>query len=121
MTLRRQTSIQQKLPAQLEAKLTKFLNDTEAIWVQHKFPPELIINMDETQVCFDMASNTTVDRQGKKEVIIWGTGAHKCRFTVNLTCTASGQMLQPFVTFKAKTECILKKIKVKENDVIITT
>ena len=50
-----------------------------------------------------------------------GTGAHKRRFTVTLTsCTASGQMLQPFVTFKAKTEHILKKIKVKENDVITT-
>ena len=34
---------------------------------QHKFPPELIIIMDETPVCFDMAANTTVDRQGKEE------------------------------------------------------
>ena len=67
-----------------------------------------------------MASNTTVDRQGKKEVIIRGTGAHKCRFTVTLICTASGQMPQPFVAFKEKTEHILKKIKVKENEGVIT-
>ena len=64
--------------------------------------------------------NTTVDRQGKKEVIIRGTGAHKCHFTVTLICTASGQMPQPFVAFKEKTEHILKKIKVKENEGVIT-
>ena len=67
LTLRRQTSIQQKLPAQLEAKLTKFLNDTKAIRGQHKSPPELIINMDETPVCFDMASNTTVIDRGRRK------------------------------------------------------
>ena len=39
-------------------------------------------------------------------------------FLVFLNCTASGQMLQPFVTFKAKPERILK---VKENDAIIIT
>ena len=119
--LHHQTSIQQKLPAQLEAKLTKFHNDTKVIWRQHKFPPELIINKDETLVCFATASNTTIYRQGKKEVIIRGTGADKCRFTATLTCTASSQMFQPFVTFKAITERILKKIKVKENDDVITT
>ena len=37
------------------------------------------------------------------EVIIRGTGAQKQQFTVTLTCTALGKMLQPFVTFKAKT------------------
>ena len=119
--LHHQTSIQQRLPAQLEAKLTKFLNDTIAIWRHHKFPPELIINMDETLVCFATTSNTAIDRQGKKEVIIRGTDADKWHFTVTLTCTASSQMFKPFVTFKAITERILKKIKVKENDVIITT
>ena len=39
---------------------------------------------------------------------------------VSLNCTASGQMLQPFVTFKAKPERILK-IKVKKNDAVIIT
>ena len=37
-----------------------------------------------------------------------------------LTCTASGKMLQPFVTYMAKMQCILK-IKAKECDVIVTT
>ena len=77
--------------------------------------------MDETPVCFAMAANTTVDRHEKKEVIVRGIGGHKRHFTVTLTYTTAGQMLQPFVTFKAKSERILKKIKYEENDVIIAT
>ena len=59
-------------------------------------------------------------QEGSSEVIIRSTGAHKRDCTVTLTCTASGKMLQPFVTFKAKTQHILKKIKTKECDVIVT-
>ena len=70
LTLRRQTSIQQKLPAQLEGKLTKFLVELKALREQHKFPLDLIVNMDETPVCFDMTSNTTVERCGVREVIV---------------------------------------------------
>lgn len=40
---------------------------------------------------------------------------------MTLARIASGQMLQLFVTFKAKTECILKKYKAKENNANITT
>ena len=121
LSLRRQTSIQQKLPAQLEGKISTFLADVKALRMQHNFVDDLIINMDETPVCFDMASNSTIAKKGSREVIIRGTGAHKRRFTVTLTCTASGKMLQPFVTFKAKTQRILKKIPIKECNVIVTT
>lgn len=120
-TLHRETSIQQKLPAHLEGKLSSFLCDIKALRTQHRFPNELIINMDETPVYFDMAANSTIEKRGKNEVVIRSTGAHKRRFTVTLTCTAAGQMLQPFVTFKAKTERMLKKIQYNEKDVIITT
>ena len=37
-----------------------------------------------------------------------------------VTSTASGKMLQLFVTFKMKTQCILKKVNTKEWDVIVT-
>ena len=77
LTLWRQTSIQQKPPAQLEGKLTKFLVELKALREQHKFPLDLIINMDETPVCFDMTSNTTVERRGVREGIVRGTGAQK--------------------------------------------
>lgn len=49
--------------------------------------------MDETLVYFDMASNSTIEKRGKTEVVIRGTGAHRRRFTVTLTCTAAGELL----------------------------
>ena len=67
---RRQTSVQQKLPAQLEDKLRRILEDLRALRIQHKFDKSLIFNMDETPVCFDMPSSTTVDVQGKKEILV---------------------------------------------------
>ena len=93
---RQQTSVQQKLPVQLEAKLKEFFEDLKALQNQRNFDKSLILNMDETPMWFDMPSSTTVDAQGKKEILVQGTGAHKRRFTVTLACTASGMMLTPF-------------------------
>ena len=121
LALRRQTSIQQKLPAHLEGKLTTFLGNVRALRTQHEFDNKFIINMDETPVCFDMPSVSTIAKKGAREVIVHGTGAHKRRYTVTLTCTASGKMLQPFITFKAKTSRILKKITAKDSNVTVTT
>ena len=81
---RRQTSVQQKLAVQLEAKLKGFFEDLKALRIQHNFDKSLIINMDETPMWFDMPSSTTVDVQGKREILVRGTGAHKRRFTVTL-------------------------------------
>ena len=99
---RRQTSVQQKLSAQLENKLRRILEDLRALRIQHKFDKSLIFNMDETPMRFDMPTSTTVDVRGKKEILVRRTGAHKRRFTVTLACTASGMMLTPFVTLKPK-------------------
>ena len=95
--------MQQKLPAQLEDKLRRFLEDIRALRIQYKFNKSLILNMDKTPMCFDMPSSTAADVRGKKDILVRGTGAHKRRFTVTLACTASETMLTPFVTFKAKT------------------
>ena len=95
---RHQTSVQQKLPAQLEAKVRRFLDDVRAHRMQHEFDNSLIINMDEIPMCFDMPSSTTIDVRGKKEILVRGTGAHKRRFTITLSCTASGAMLTSFVS-----------------------
>lgn len=79
----------------------------------------LIINMDVTPVCFDMPSGTTIDRRGKREIIVCGTGAHKRRLTVTLVCTAAGEMLKPSITFKAKTDCLLKTLNVSNADAVV--
>ena len=77
LSLRRQTSIQQKLPAQLEEKISTCPADVKALRTQHNFVDDLFINLDEAPVCFDMASNATIAKKDSREVIIRGTGAHK--------------------------------------------
>ena len=59
----------------------------------HSFSPELIINMDETPLYFDMPVSRTINNRGARQVRVKSTGAEKRRFTVILACTASGKML----------------------------
>ena len=50
LLLRRHTSIQQKLPGDLEKKLEEFMSSVQALRKHHDFPSDLIINMDETPI-----------------------------------------------------------------------
>lgn len=96
------TSIQNKLQAQLEAKLEKFIDNIRVLREAHQFPGTHIINMDETPIYFDMPGNTTVNKKGCREVWIKSTGAEKRCITVILSCTAAGDMLPPMVILKGK-------------------
>ena len=98
---RAKTSIQQKLPSELEAKLEKFVENVKALREAHGFSDDMIINMDETPIYFDMPSSHTVSKKGVREVRVRSTGAEKRRLTVILACTAAGSMLPPMIIFKA--------------------
>ena len=98
---RAKTSIQQKLPAQLEEKLEKFVTNIRVLREAHSFPDAMVINMDETPLYFDMPGSHTVHRKGCREVRIRSTGAEKRRLTIILACTAAGDML-PMLIFKGK-------------------
>jgi hypothetical protein len=56
--------------------------------------------MDETGVCLDMPSRTTLDEQGARTVAIKTTGHEKDRFTVGLGARADGSKMQPMVISK---------------------
>ena len=71
---RAKTSIQQKLPAQLKAKLERFMNNIKVLRETHKFPDTQVINMDETPLYFDMPGSTTVNKKGCREVHVRSTG-----------------------------------------------
>lgn len=77
LVIRAKASMAQKLPAALEQKMATFLQSVREARLQHKYPKELIGNMDETPMCFDMASNMTVDRRGEKAITIRTTAAEK--------------------------------------------
>ena len=99
---RAKTSIQQRLPAQLEDKLEKFVDNLRTLRETHHFPDTMIVNMDETPLYFDMPSSHSVHRKGCREVRVRSTGAEKRRLTIILACTAAGQMLPPMIIFKGK-------------------
>jgi hypothetical protein len=120
LSLRKHTSIQQNLPAGLERKLEKFIDEVKTFREQHNFPDNLIINMDETPIFFDMPRSSTVTGKGAKEVRIRGTKGGKKRVTYVVSCSAAGEMLKPMVIFKGKTKQTLKNTKQRERDVLVT-
>ena len=110
LVIRAKTSVAQKLPAALEQKMTDFLQAVKVARKEYNCPKELIGNMDETPMYFDMSGSTTVEKKGAKTVSIRTTGAEKRHLTVVLAATADGQMLPPMVIFKGKR--MLKNIDV---------
>lgn len=74
----------QKLPGDLEQKVTSFQKFVKDARIKDEFDSEYIINMDETPVFFDIVPNQTVDVQGKKAIIIRTSGSDKRHVTVML-------------------------------------
>ena len=87
------TSIPQKLSAQLEAKLEKFIDNIRVLYETHQFPDAHILNMDEMPIYFDMPGNTAVNEKSYREFRIKSTGAEKQCITVIQACTVAGDML----------------------------
>ena len=89
-SIRARTKIAQRLPSHYEDKITSF----QRFLIQQRKREEYelcnIGNMDETPVNMDMVGNYTVDRVGKKTILLKTTGHEKCRYTVVLSCTADG-------------------------------
>ncbi len=50
-----------------------------------KYDDEVIINMDETLLTFNMPPNYVIEKKGKKSVIIRTQNQDKCRLSVLLT------------------------------------
>lgn len=102
-SLRRRTSICQKLPVEFEDKMVSFQRFVIRLREENNYMMGQIGNADETPVWFDMPSSTTITERGTKDVKLLSTGNEHSRFTVMLACTADGRKLPPFVIFKRKT------------------
>lgn len=103
LVIRQKTKIAQKLPQDLDHKVTNFHKFVIRMRQKYNFPLSNIGNMDETPMNFDMINNKTVETKGVKTVQVRSTGHEKTRFTVVLTCMADGTKLKPMVIFKRKT------------------
>lgn len=102
-SLRRRTTISQKLPADYEHKLVEFQRHVIKLRKQKEYPFGQIGNADETPVYFDMPSASTIAEKGSKTVQIRSCGHEKSRVTVMLAITADGRKLPPYVILKRKT------------------
>ena len=100
LSLRRKTSVAQKDPDQLIAKLVAYVLRVRRLRVEHEFELFNIIAMDETPVWSDMVSNTTIDVTGVKTVTLKTTGHEKCRVSVCFSAKADGTKLKPMIVFK---------------------
>ena len=90
----------QRLPCDLEPKVTSFIINTRRLRINKKYTLGQIGNMDETPLWLDMPGETTVTHTGDRSVPIRSTGHEKGRFTVVLAAMADGRKLNPFVVFK---------------------
>ena len=102
-SIRRHTTVAQKLPKDYENKLISFQRFVISKRKQHSFELKYIGNADQTPLTFDIVTNSTVAEKGIKSVPILTTGHDKDRFTVMLACLGDGTKLPPYVVFKRKT------------------
>ena len=63
---------------------------------------ELIINMDETPIYFDIPEKTTIELKGTKNVKISTFGNDKSRVSVILAIVGNGDKLAPMMIFKGQ-------------------
>ena len=64
-----------------------------------KYSPSCIVNIDETNIYFDMTQATTLEIQGQHTVSIRNTGSTQ-HCTVLLGVTMDGQKLPPLIIFE---------------------
>ena len=111
---RRKTSALQKLPAQLETQIALFYDLCVRYIRLANYPLVLVGNMNETLVCFDMISNTAFSKKEAKECIIRHSGHEKALVTVVLAVSVIGEVLDPLVIFKSKTDRPIKDLIIRK-------
>ena len=97
LVLRARTSIAQTLPCDLEEKIVQFCQSVRYVRENGDFPYQLIANMDETPVYFDLVPSKTIDVRGKKSIRVHTTKSDKKHITAVLSCAATGDILPPMI------------------------
>ena len=82
-----------------QAVIDDYVSYTRREIAINNYRPDVVVNMDETNVDFDMVSATTLDEKGARSVSVKSTGSTQ-RCTVILAVTARGVKLPPLCIFK---------------------
>ena len=107
LVLRARTSMDQELPATLEEWIQAFHRQIKRLAEINKF--EVVGNMDETPLYFDVVPGRVLEEKGKKSVIVRTTGNEKRHLTVVLTVLAHGEVLPALTISKERSsQCFVK-------------
>ena len=96
LSVRRRTTIAQKLPADFDTKWLQFQHFILKLRKQHDYDLALIGNADQMPLTFDNPYDRTLDVKSAKTVSIATTGYEKSRFTIMLSCMADATKLPPY-------------------------
>ena len=107
------TSLAQELPATLE-EFTAFRTQLHQLKEISKF--EIIGNMDESPLYFDIVPNHVLDQKGKKSITVRTTGSEKRHLTVILCVAHEGDVLPALTIYKGK-----RPLKIRTQDVFVRT
>lgn len=94
---RRTTHVAQNTRRNQEAEndFVTYVNDYIAMM---EIPPAAIVNIDETNVNYDMPATSTLSQRGQRTISVRGTGStHRC--TALLGVSFTGEKLPPFLVF----------------------
>ena len=103
LIVRRRTTHKAQNHTYNQAVIDDYVNYTRREFAINNYQPDVVVNMDETNVDFDMVSSTTFNDMGARSVNVKSTGSSR-RCTVILAVTASGIKLKTLVILK---ECLL--------------
>ena len=92
------TTQTQKTPEQIIDKVISYILYVRQLKQRNNYDLDCIIAMDETAMCHEMISNTTVTDKGTKSVFLKTTG-HEKKVTVTLAAKANGDKLKPYIVF----------------------
>ena len=103
-SIRHITHSGQKLKDDSKEELIKFLNIIYKIRLEYNINEiyEMIINMDEIPICFEMTGKTTVEKTGTKNVEVKTFSTGLIRISLFLAIKANGNKLKPLLVFKGK-------------------
>ena len=107
---RKATKAVRKVPTDFPEIKLAFLKRIPDFVQEHKIPPDLIINWDQTGAKYVPTSEWTLAEEGSRQVDVIGK-EDKREMTVLLSCTMSGVILPPHLIYCGKTDKCHPNIK----------
>ena len=100
LTIRKPTHVGRTINKQAEFTLSSFIREAFELRKFYHFYDDLICNIDETPLIFNLVPNKVVAMKGGKTVIVKTLGKEKVHYTVLLGILSNENKLPPVIVFK---------------------